>query len=304
MNNPDIFGRLGLSGYFFRNNRSLEFIGTCVALGLRGVDLWPWNYDLENIKGFGEQLRNAELTVISHNIPGATFRLGEPLDAVIYNSKIRPIVEAARTLNCTSLQMYCATPASGLPADGVSMLVNSLRQLMEMLPDEMSIFIENNLDQRGDDPQGANPSRSSESLGRVLSELKNDRISVCFDATNFLTVGEDPVGSFKELKESVGLIHVKDCLPYEVELHAARPESKFLLRDHKCGEFLPTVVGSGSVDWVSLHQVMNHHYSDKSCKPWVVIDPFIHDDLLDWWCIQSVAAVRDLTSARRTRNAK
>ena len=57
---------------------------------------------------------------------------------------------------------------------------------------------------------------------------------------------------------------------------------------------MPTIVGSGSLDWQVLYREVNDHFKNVVNSPSLVIDPFIHVDLLDWWCIESVAAFRQI----------
>jgi hypothetical protein len=87
---------------------------------------------------------------------------------------------------------------------------------------------------------------------------------------------------------------VKDCERFSPSRHVGRKESTFLLRDFLNGEFLPTVVGAGAVNWSALKLEMMRHFSGDN-QMWAVIDPFIDVSLLDWWCIQSVAAWRELS---------
>jgi len=285
---------LGISGYFFKGSDNAELFRTCQALGLSGIDLWPWNFEAQEIQEFSKKLKKSELELVTFNIPGSVFRLGEALDSDIYSRVLKPLVDSSRELGCFELQMYCATPSVGEKEKGVNELIDAISKLFEMLPDEMAIVLENNLDQRGDDPNRCNPSRSPDALYKVVSNFMSSRISLCFDAANFVAVGVDPLVAFNQIKNLISVVHVKDCIEFKPEEHCDRREASLLFCDKNFGDFMPTIVGSGSLDWQVLYREVNDHFKNEINPPSLVIDPFIHVDLLDWWCIESVASFRQI----------
>ena len=68
MTHPWNGSKLALSGYFFKGRNLHEYAQTCVALGLSGVDLWPWNVNNFSPREAATILRSYSLTVMSVKI--------------------------------------------------------------------------------------------------------------------------------------------------------------------------------------------------------------------------------------------
>lgn len=285
--------RLGLSGYFFKNRNLNEFAQTCVGLGLSGVDLWPWNVNNYTADEAAAILESYSLKVLSVNVPGSLFRLGDDFTDRDLQKEVKSLINLAQACSTSFLQMYCASPQSGNCESSGIQLVSALRKFRSVVGGEIGVLLENNLDQRREDALGINPSRNVKTLVTAIQELGDPHVLICFDAANCVAAGHDPLQQFYEAKNFIGLVHVKDCERYDAVRHLGRREATFLLRDFLNGDFLPTVVGSGEVHWGTLIPEMTQHFSTSE-STWAIIDPFIDPQLVDWWCIQSVAAWRAL----------
>lgn len=293
MNNGWLGQRLGLSGYFFKNRNLNEFAQTCLGLGLSGVDLWPWNINNYGANEAAAILESYSLKVLSVNIPGNLFRLGDDFTDPDLRKEVKSLVSLAQACSSSFVQMYCSSPQSGSCKSSATQLAVALRGFRSVVGDQIGILLENNLDQRREDALGINPSRDVKTLVSAIHELGDPRVSICFDAANCVAAGHDPLEQFSEAKNFIDLVHVKDCERYHAARHLGRRESTFLLRDFLNGDFLPTVVGSGEVHWDALIPKMKPHFATKD-NIWAIIDPFIDPQLVDWWCIQSVAAWRTI----------
>jgi sugar phosphate isomerase/epimerase len=294
MTHPWNGSKLALSGYFFKGRNLHEYAQTCVALGLSGVDLWPWNVNNFSPREAATILRSYSLTVMSVNIPGNLFRLGQDMSNPDLRSELTALMDLAVACETKYLQMYCSSPQSGDLAASARQLAKAIQGFRSMVGTDVGILLENNLDQRREDSLGLNPSRDVNTMVAAIQEIGQSDVRICFDAANAVAIGLDPSAQFCAARDYIGLIHVKDCERFSPSRHVGRKESTFLLRDFLNGEFLPTVVGAGAVNWSALKLEMMRHFSGDN-QMWAVIDPFIDVSLLDWWCIQSVAAWRELS---------
>lgn len=288
--------RLALSGYFFKGRNLHEYAQTCVALGLSGVDLWPWNVNNYSPQEAAKILRSYSLSVMSVNIPGNLFRLGHDFSDADLQREAIALVDLARACETKYVQMYCASPQQGDLAGSAHQLAEAVQGFRSVVGSDIGVLLENNLDQRREDSLGLNPSRDVNTLVAAIRELGQSDVRICYDAANAVAVGHDPLDQFRAAREHIGLIHVKDCERFDPVRHVGRKESIFLLRDFLNGDFLPTVVGAGALNWRGLAPEMMNHYANDD-QMWAVIDPFIDVSLLDWWCVQSVAAWRELSKA-------
>jgi sugar phosphate isomerase/epimerase len=286
--------RLALSGYFFKGRNLHEYAQTCLGLGLCGVDLWPWNVSNSSPREAPAILRSYSLSVMSVNIPGNLFRLGHDFSNPDVQKEAKALVDLARVCETRFVQMYCASPQSGDLAGSARQLANAIRSFRATVGSDVGILLENNLDQRREDSLGLNPSRDVGTLVTAIRELDQPDVRICFDAANSVAVGHDAASQFRAARDFIGLIHVKDCERFDPIRHVGRKESVFLLRDFLAGDFLPTVIGAGALNWKVLGVEMMKSYSGDD-QMWAVIDPFIDVSLLDWWCIQSVASWRQLS---------
>lgn len=285
--------RLALSGFFFKGRNLHEYAQTCLGLGLSGVDLWPWNVNNYSPKEAAAILRSYSLSVMSVNIPGNLFRLGNDLSTPETQREVKALVDLARACETRFVQMYCASPQSGDLTGSARQLANAIRNFRATVGSDVGILLENNLDQRREDSLGLNPSRDVGTLVSAIRELDQPNVRICFDAANSVAVGHDAVAQFRAARQFIGLIHVKDCERFDPIRHVGRKESIFLLRDFLNGDFLPTVIGAGVLNWNVLAAEMMSSLSGDD-QIWAVIDPFIDVSLLDWWCVQSVASWRQL----------
>ena len=288
--------RLALSGYFFKGRNLHELAQTCAGLGLSGLDLWPWNVNNYSPSEAADILRSYSLSVMSVNVPGNLFRLGHDFSDPEVQREVASLADLARACSSRYLQMYCGSPQEGDLRSSARQLASALREVRSKVGSDIGVLLENNLDQRREDVLGINPSRDVNTLVDAIRELGQDDVKICFDAANSVAVGKDPATQFRSAKDFIGLIHVKDCERFDPIRHVGRRESSFLFRDFLNGEFLPTVIGAGSLNWSVLAAEMMKEFEGDD-RMWVVIDPFIDVQLLDWWCIQSVAAWRGLVGA-------
>lgn len=206
---------LGLSGYFFKNRNLNELAQTCVGLGLSGVDLWPWNVNNYSPVEAAAILKAHSLSVLSVNIPGNLFRLGNDFTNPALQEEVKSLVSLAEACSSSYIQLYCASPQSGNRGSSVSQLVSSLRSFRLIVGREIGVLLENNLDQRREDTLGLNPSRDVNTLAAAIQELGEPRVMICFDAANCVAAGYEPIQQFHDAKSFIGLIHVKDCERYD-----------------------------------------------------------------------------------------
>ncbi|MFC0529883.1 sugar phosphate isomerase/epimerase family protein [Phytohabitans kaempferiae] len=286
--------RIALSGFFFDQYSAEDLLSFAGRLGVTGIDYWPWNRGQHPVGAYRRMLDDAGLSVCCLNVPSRDIRLGgiePPADAA------RILVEAmddAVALGAPAIQVYCAAPDVRTRGEAVDILADQLAPLFaEAASRSLTILVENNLDQRGEDTHGVNASRSVESLEALARRTGPDGVRVCYDPANFVAVGEPAFPeAYERLRPYIGAVHAKDCVRFE-ERHRDEPAARRLFVDGLEGPFLPVVVGQGAVGWPALIDRLIADGYDG----WWTIDPFTSPDLLEEWCVASLNAVTGMIAS-------
>jgi sugar phosphate isomerase/epimerase len=286
--------RIALSGFAFDGYSAEDLLAFAGRLGVTGVDYWPWNRGTHPIDTYRRLLDDAGMSVCCVNVPGKQIRLGR---ATLPDEGRRIVVAAmddAVALGAPAIQVYCATPDVRTRGEAVDILAGQLAPLLEEAESRgLTVMVENNLDQRGEDAYGVNVSRSVESLEALARHTGPGGVRVCYDPANFVAVGEPAFPeAYERLREHIAGVHAKDCVRFE-EAHRGRPEARRLFVDGLEGPFLPLAVGQGAVGWPALIDRLVADGYDG----WLTIDPFISPDLLEEWCVASMAAVTGMLAS-------
>jgi sugar phosphate isomerase/epimerase len=279
-----------LAGHAFRNHSPEQLLAFVGSLGAVGLDYWPWNRGELSVEQFRRLTDEHAVEVYCVNVPGIVARVADPAAEDGWTERIVAAMDDAVALGATLVQVYCGVPVAGDVEESAAALVQSVRPLVdEARRRGLVLTLENNLDQRGEDARGLNPSRTPEAIRRAVDALDAEHFRVCYDPCNFVTVGvEEYPLAYDLLADAVVNVHVKDCRRYVAELHSGDQAARKLLVDSREGPFLPTRLGAGAVAWREIaDRLLQDDY-----RGWVTLDPFIADDLLEPWCTDAVDRLR------------
>lgn len=286
---------IGLAGFWFRGTPPDGLARLLVRLGATGLDYWPWNRGNLPLAEFRRLAEDNGIAIFCVNLPSTVARVADP-DRPAATGPGRDVflqaMDAAVALGASAVQVYSAVPAVRTAVEAADELVRDITPLLAEASDRgLTIRLENNLDQRGEDPDGLNPSRRVVALRHAFAAVHSGQFDFCYDPANFVATGEDafPAG-YDALQPWMGNVHLKDCRRYTEEHDVNRPEAARLLVDALHGPFLPCPVNEGSVPWPA---VLDRLAADQY-EGWLTLDPFISDQLLVPWCERSMANLRAL----------
>lgn len=278
---------LGLSGHAFRGWAPEELLEVATRRwGIKQLDYWPWNRGELTLSEYGSLLEQHEVEVSVVNVPSESGRLCDPVSADAGCSALLAAIDEAVELKAPAVQFYTGVPLRPDAVTCVKLLSGQLAPAVEKADRAgITLLIENNLDQRDEDPQALNPSRLPELLLAVCEASGAARLKICFDPCNFYTVGVEAFPyAYDLLREHIGNVHIKDCRRYSALLHRGAPNSDHLLVDSHGGSFLPVPVGEGAVNW---HAILPRLRGD-SYGGWLTLDPFSAPEPLVEWCDRSL----------------
>jgi sugar phosphate isomerase/epimerase len=274
-----VLGRpLGISGYWFRGWRLAEVLDVVAGeWGIRRLGLWPHLVEGIEPAQIRDMLAEHEASAYCLNVPG-DLRLNSPGREVEAARGLRGALDLAERLGIPLVQIYAGTDTARNADENVRAYAGALRPwVTEAEARGITIAVENNLDQRGEDPRGVNPSRRPERLRALMEALASPYAGLVYDPCNFYTVGVEPFPApYELLAPWIVSTEFKDVVPYDQGLHGPRGR-RAMLTDTLGGTFLPVPVGHGAVaPGPILGRLHDDHYTGE-----VVLDPFAaQEDLL------------------------
>jgi len=285
--------RIGIAGHCFQGfapEELLELLSNrwCVS----ALDYWPWNggdLDVEEYVYLAEK-HGVEIFVV--NLPSSVGRLCDPGSEAAARRELLNSIDLARELGAPFVQFYTGVPARPDFYNTVKLLCAQLAPIVEKAEHAaVTLVIENNLDQRGEDTYRLNPSRSPELLLATIEALGSSRLKVCYDPCNFYTVGiEGFPYAYDLLRPHVVNVHVKDCRRFVKVWHEDLPYAEHLLIDSSEGAFLPTDVGLGAVNWRGILERLGK----DGYEGWLTLDPFTVPEKAVEWCDRSLAFMKEV----------
>jgi sugar phosphate isomerase/epimerase len=284
--------RFALAGFAFTDYTPQRLASFVREMEADGLDYWPWNRGDMTTSDFATLMRRNQIEIIAVNIPSSVARVGDPDATEATLGSFVQAMEDALVLGAPSIQVYSSVPDAPDTTAAVRKLLDSIEPiLVEADARDLTVLLENNLDQRGEDTRGLNPARSPDALQAAFRACPAS-FRLCFDPANFVATGQDPALAYEQLWPFVANVHVKDCRVFDRTADATLPEAGKLLVDTLAGEFLPTVVGRGEVPWPQLVASLRR----KGYDGWYTLDPFIVENRLESWCHESLESWRSLES--------
>jgi sugar phosphate isomerase/epimerase len=277
--------RLGLSGHAFADFAPERLLETMTArFGIRSLDYWPFNRGTLELPAYGELLERFGVSVYVVNAPSTSGRLMAPGQTRQAQESLLAAIEEAQALGAPYVQMYTGVPEWPEYLTVVKTFARDLAPVLDRAAQAgVTLLLENNLDQRGEDTRGLNPSRSPEMVLAVLEEVDSPYFKVSYDPCNFYAIGAEGFPyAYDLLKPYIANVHLKDCVRYSPLLHAEAGQK--LLTDVTGGPHLPVPVGQGAINWSGiLRRLEADRYGGR-----LTLDPFSVPELLCEWCEQSL----------------
>lgn len=282
---------LAISGHAWRDWAPEALLQTLVdRLDIRVLDYWPWNRGDLEIDRYLELLDQFGVEIRVVNVPGAHGRLCAPGETDQAQAALLAGIDEAVALKAPYVQFYTGVPEWPEFVTVVKTLARDLRPLLAHAEERgITLLLENNVDQRGEDHQGLNPSRRPEMVLAVLEEVDSPRLRLACDPCNFCAAGYEGFPyAYELLQPWIECIHLKDCARFSSLLHQDAPNADHLFIDVLGGPFLPVPMGQGALNWNGvLHRLARDGFAG-----WLTLDPFSSPNALLDWCLESLSYLR------------
>lgn len=160
----------------------------------------------------------------------------------------------AQALGADVVQFHTATPSNDNVAATHELIMEDLVGPIEAAKAAgLTLVLENNFDNHGEDAHERNPARRPESISALLECAGHDALGITFDACNFYLSGTEafPHG-WRLLQDSVVTVHMKDATRYDERLYGPRESLAGIYEDSVTGTYLPVPVGLGALPWSQL----------------------------------------------------
>lgn len=293
-----VLGRpLSISGFWFRDRSLPDLLALITGeFGIQSLGLWPHLVAGMEASAIRDELARHGVTAYCLNVPGDR-RLNSPGHEEAAEQALANALELATQLDVSLVQIYAGT-APALDADAnVQSYADALRPWVHRAAERgITLAVENNLDQRGEDPNGVNPSRRPERLRALAERINAPNFGVVYDPCNFSTVGIAPFPEpYELLAPWIVSVEFKDAVPFNETVHGPRGERR-LLTDIITGPHLPVPVGQGTVQF---DRILVRLAADAYAGI-VALDPFAGADTLLMQCRESLIA---LTNAAQNVDA-
>jgi inosose dehydratase len=268
-----------------RNPSWESVLADCAAAGYRGIELGPIGFMPEDPAVLGEALHRHGLTLIG----GVVFRAfhdpaawDDLLDASVRTCKALVAHGAKHLVLIDSISARRA-PTAGRAADAEQMdkaewtaFRNRFAEIARMGAEEYGLTV-------GIHAHAAGFMDFEPELERLLDEVDEKHLKICFDTGHHSYAGFDPVAFMRRHIGRISYMHFKDIDPV-VKARAIANSTGFY---DACGQGIFCNLGQGDVDFKSVRQVL----LDAGFEGWCTVEQDC-DPTLD---------VRPVEDARKNR---
>ncbi|MCZ8333301.1 MAG: TIM barrel protein [Rhodobacteraceae bacterium] len=236
-----------------RNPAWRKVLSDCAAAGYRGIELGPIGFMPEDPVALGDGLAEHGLTLIG----GVVFRpfhdpgkWGEVWDASVRTCKAL-VAHGARHLVLIDSISPRRAPTAGRAAEAEQMgaeewagFVDRIRRVAELGADQgLTVGIH---------AHAAGFIDFEPELERLLDEIDDDLLKICFDTGHHSYAGYDPVAFMKRHVGRISYMHFKDIDPV-VKARAVAARTGFY---DACAEGIFCNLGKGDVDFPAVRQIL------------------------------------------------
>lgn len=237
-----------------RNPSWRTVLAQCAAAGYRGIELGPVGFMPEDPSELGEALAEHELTLIG----GVVFRPFHDPDA--WDDVMDGAVRTCRALRAHGAQHLVLidsisprrAPTAGRPDEAEAMDASEwaafrdrIAKVARMASQDYGLTV-------GIHAHAAGFVDFEPELQRLLSEIPEDTLRICFDTGHHSYAGYDPVAFMRRWAPRISYVHFKDIDPV-VKGRAVAQRMGFY---EACGQGIFCKLGEGDVDFPAVRRVL------------------------------------------------
>ncbi len=261
-----------------RNPNWETVLGECAQAGYRGIELGPIGYMPEDPDILGNALDDHGLELIG----GVVFR-------PFHDPGQWPDVLDAATRTCQSLAQHKArhlviidsisperAPTAGRAAEACQMDAGDWRAFRDRISHVARMACEEFGLVASIHAHAGGFIDFEPELERLLEEVDEDILKICFDTGHHSYAGYDPVAFMKRHVDRIAYMHFKDIDP-AVKADAVAKRMDFY---EACGKGIFCNLGQGDVDFKSVRQILVEAGYDGWCTVEQDCDPTLGGDPL------------------------
>jgi sugar phosphate isomerase/epimerase len=270
--------KIGLSGGELAVTEGVRpLIEACGRLGVRWVELWyPLNTEAMGLEGTLALLAGAGIAVDSI---GTATELGGDGSVSDAQRTVEEAVEVADHVGCGLVNTYFGWPSIRDDTRSIRTFCANLEPcLAAARRSGVVITLENEFDSFGRDPIGADVTRRTDALERLVDAVGSAApFGITFDPCNAYFAGVDPAQMYERLAAHIVHVHVKDGFAAGPERTATPAWRRFL--DHGC-EYSTCALGEGEIGWGGLLGAM----AERGYRGLLTLEPHVQRaKLADAW---------------------
>lgn len=254
-----------------RNPNWLRVLDECAAAGYRGIELGPVGYMPEDAATLRDALAQRDLTLIG----GVVFRAfhdsakwDDVLDGSVRTCEALK-AHGAKNLVLIDSIAECRAPTAGRADEAVQMdqaewnaYVDRIRTVAKMGAEEYGLTV-------GMHAHAAGFMDFEPELERLLGEVDENILKICFDTGHHSYAGFDPVAFMKRNIDRISYMHFKDIDPV-VKANAIENQTGFY---DACAQGIFCNLGEGDVDFPAVRQILLEAGFDGWCTVEQDCDP-------------------------------
>lgn len=261
-----------------RNPTWQHVLQECAAAGYKGIELGPVGFMPEEPEVLAEGLAAHDLTLIG----GVVFRpfhdataWDDVMDGAVRTCKAL-VAHGARHLVLIDSISPRRAPTAGRPAEAVQMDAGEWSAFRDRIATIARMGAEDYGLTVGIHAHAAGFVDFEPELERLLDEVPDDILKICFDTGHHSYAGYDPVAFMKRHIDRITYMHFKDIDP-RVKAEAVAARTGFY---DACGQGIFCNLGQGDVDFPAVRQVL----LDAGFEGWCTVeqdcDPTLNPDTL------------------------
>jgi inosose dehydratase len=248
-----------------RNPPWRRVLSHCAAAGYRGIELGPIGFMPEDPGELGEGLAEHGLTLIG----GVVFRPfhDPPKWDEVWDASLRTcrslVLHGARHLVLIDSISPRRAPTAGRAAEAVEMDAEEWAGFVDRFRKVAQLGVDHGLTV-GIHAHAAGFIDFEPELERLLGEIDESLLKICFDTGHHSYAGYDPVAFLRRHVGRVSYMHFKDIDP-EVKARAVANRTGFY---DACAEGIFCNLGKGDVDFPAVRQVL----LDAGFEGWCTVE--------------------------------
>ncbi len=248
-----------------RNPSWQSVLKDCADAGYKGIELGPVGFMPEDPALLGDALAEHDLELIG----GVVFRAfhdpdawNDVLDGTVRTCKALTAHGAKHLVLIDSISARRA-PTAGRASEAEQMVNAEWKAYVDRIREAAKIGVDHGLTV-GIHAHAAGFMDFEPELDRLLSEVDEDLLKICFDTGHHSYAGFDPVAFMKRNIDRISYMHFKDIDP-KVKADVIANRTGFY---DACGQGIFCNLGQGDVDFPAVRQVL----LDSGFEGWCTVE--------------------------------